>query len=79
MSALLQVFVVAIVVLFAALSVLRQLWPRGAWQALARLSYAFEREGRPAWLRRVGFALRPPMQATQAACGSGCSSCKACK
>lgn len=79
MSALLQVFVVAIVVLFAALSVLRQLWPRGAWQAQARLSYAFEREGRPAWLRRVGFALRPPMQATQAACGSGCSSCKACK
>ena len=79
MSALLQVFVVAIVVLFAALSVLRQLWPRGAWQAQARLSYAFEREGRPAWLRRVGFALRPPMQATQAACGTGCSSCKACK
>ena len=79
MSALLQVFVVAIVVLFAALSVLRQLWPRGAWQAQARLSYAFEREGRRAWLRRVGFALRPPMQATQAACGSGCSSCKACK
>ena len=79
MSALLQDFVVAIVVLFAALSVLRQLWPRGAWQAQARLSYAFEREGRPAWLRRVGFALRPPMQATQAACGSGCSSCKACK
>jgi hypothetical protein len=78
-SALLQVFVVAAVVLFAALSVLRQLWPRGAWQAQARLSYAFEREGRPAWLRRVGFALRPPMQATQAACGSGCSSCKACK
>ena len=79
MSALLQVFVVAIVVLFAALSVLRQLWPRGAWQAQARLSSAFDREGRPAWLRRVGFALRPPMQATQAACGSGCSSCKACK
>ena len=79
MSALLQVFVVAVVVLFAALSVLRQLWPRGAWQAQARLSYAFEREGRPAWLRRVGFALRPPMQATQAACGTGCSSCKACK
>ena len=79
MSALLQGFLVAAVVLFAALSLLRQLWPRGAWQAQARLSYAFEREGRPAWLRRVGFALRPPMQATQAACGSGCSSCKACK
>ena len=79
MSALLQVVVVAAVVAFAALSVLRQLWPRGAWQAQARLSYVFEREGRPAWLKRLGFALRPPMVATQAACGSGCSTCRACK
>ena len=79
MSALLQGLVVAAVVLFAALSVLRQLWPRGMWQAQARLSYTLEREGRPAWLKRIGFALRPPMQATQAACGTGCSSCKACK
>jgi hypothetical protein len=78
-SALLQGAVVAAVVLFAALSLLRQLWPRGAWQAQARLSYALEREGLPAWLRRVGLALRPPMQATQAACGSGCSRCRACK
>lgn len=79
MSALLQVLVVAAVVAFAALSLLRQLWPRGMWQAQARLSYAFERQGRPAWLKRVGFALRPPMQATQTACGSGCSTCRACK
>ena len=79
MSALLQGVLVAAVVAFALVSLLRQLWPRGAWQAQARLSYAFEREGRPAWLKRVGFALRPPMQATQAACGNGCSRCKACK
>ncbi|PZO11039.1 MAG: hypothetical protein DCF27_01410 [Lysobacteraceae bacterium] len=79
MSALVQGLLIAAVVLFAALSLLRQLWPRGAWQAQARLSYALEREGRPAWLKRLGFALRPPMQATQAACGSGCSSCRACK
>ena len=78
MSALLQAMLVAAVVLYAALSVLRQLWPRGLWQAQARLSYALEREGRPAWLKRVGFALRPPMVATQAACGTGCNACKAC-
>jgi hypothetical protein len=78
-SALLQGAVVAAVVLFAALSVLRQLWPRGAWQAQARLSYALEREGLSRWINRLGFALRPPMQATQAACGSGCSRCRACK
>ena len=79
MSGLLQALVAAAVVVFAALSVLRHLWPRVAWQAQARLSYALERAGRPAWLRRLGFALRPPLQATQAACGSGCSTCRACK
>ena len=79
MSGLLQALVAAAVVVFAGLSVLRQLWPRVAWQAQARLSYALERAGRPAWLRRLGFALRPPMLITQAACGSGCSTCRACK
>lgn len=79
MSALLQVLLVAAVVLYAALSLLRQLWPRGAWQAQARLSYALERPGRPAWLQRVGLALRPTLAATAGACGTGCSSCKACK
>ena len=79
MSGLLQAVLVGAVVVFAALSLLRQLWPRGMWQAQARLSYALERAGRPAWLRRLGFALRPPMVATQAACGTGCSTCRACK
>ena len=79
MSGLLQAFVVGAVVLFAALSVLRQLWPRGAWQAQARLSYWLERPGRPAWLRRVGGWLRPSMAVTASACGTGCSTCKACK
>ena len=78
MSALLQVLLVAIVVAWAALSVLRQLWPRGLWQAQARLSYAFERKGRPAWLKRVGVALRPTMAVTSKACGTSCGSCKAC-
>lgn len=79
MSGLLQGLLVAAVVAFAALSVLRQLWPRGAWQAQARLSYALERAGRPAWLRRAGMALRPASLATQRACGTGCSTCGACK
>lgn len=78
MSALLQVLLVSAVVLYAALSVLRQFWPRGAWQAQARLSYFLERAGRPAWLRRVGVALRPTMAVTSKACGTSCGSCKAC-
>lgn len=79
MSALLQGLVVTAIVLACTLSLLRRLAPRSTWQAQARLSYWFERAGRPAWLRRIGFLLRPPMVATSAACGSGCSSCNACK
>ena len=79
MSLLLQSLVVSFIVLACSLSLLRKFAPRAAWQAQARLSYALERPGRPAWLKRLGFALRPPMVATQGACGTGCSSCGACK
>ena len=79
MSLLLQSLVVGGVLAGCSLSLLRRLAPRAAWQAQARLSYALERRGRPAWLRRIGFGLRPPMAATRGACGTGCSSCGACK
>lgn len=79
MSLLLQWLLVGGIVLACSLSLLRRFAPRTMWQAQARLSYAIEREGRPAWLRRIGFALRPPMVATQGACGTGCSRCGACK
>jgi len=80
MSPLMQTLVVAAIVLACTLSVLRRLAPRMAWQAQARLSYFLERPGRPAWLRRIGLWLRPPMQATASACGTGgCNSCQTCK
>ena len=79
MSPLLQTLLVSAIVLACAVSLLRRLAPRAAWQAQARLSYFFERAGRPAWLRRLGLALRPPLQATTGACGTGCSRCNACK
>jgi hypothetical protein len=79
MSTALQLVAVAAIVCFSALSLLRTLAPRATWQAQARLSYALERPGRPAWLRRVGAALRPSMAATASTCGTGCQTCKACK
>lgn len=80
MSAFVQTLVVAAIVLACSLSLLRRLAPRTAWQAQARLSYYFERPGRPAVLRRLGLWLRPPMQATAAACGTGgCNTCGTCK
>ncbi|GAB2501041.1 DUF6587 family protein [Arenimonas alkanexedens] len=79
MSPLLQTVVVVAIVGASALSLMRTLAPKPMWQAQARLSYWLERESRPAWLRRLGLALRPSMQATASACGTGCSTCKACK
>lgn len=79
MSMLLQLLVVTAIVLACGLSLLRRLAPRSAWQAQARLSYWFERADRPAWMRRIGIALRPPLVATTSACGTGCSSCNGCK
>lgn len=79
MSPALQVAVVAAVVGLSALSLLRALAPRVAWQAQARLSYWLERPGRAAWLRRIGGWLRPSLVVTASACGTGCSACKACK
>jgi hypothetical protein len=79
MSPLLQWLVVGAIVAACTLSLLRRVAPRAAWQAQARISFALERAGRPAWMRRIGFTLRPPMAATQGACGTGCSACRACK
>ena len=80
MSLWLQWGVLALVLGASALSVFRRLAPRAAWQAQARLSFFFERPGRPAWLRRLGLAMRPPLQASASACGTGgCNSCNGCK
>ena len=80
MSPLLQSLVVLAIVLACSVSVLRRLAPRAAWQAQARLSYFLEREGRPAALRSLGLALRPPMAASASACGTGgCNACQGCK
>ena len=80
MSPLLQSLVVVAIVLACSVSVLRRLAPRAAWQAQARLSYFLERQGRPAWLRRFGQSLRPPIQVVATACGTGgCNTCNGCK
>lgn len=82
MSPLLQTGVVVAIVLACTLSLLRRFLPRLSWQSQARLSYFLEREGRPAWLRRLGLALRPPIaaSASASACGTGgCNACQGCK
>ena len=79
MSHGLQLALIGLFVAWSAAVVLRKLMPRTLWQAQARLSFALERPGRPAWLRRCGIALRPRMRISAPACGTGCSRCGACK
>lgn len=78
MSHGLQLALIGLFVAWSAAVVLRKLMPRTLWQAQARLSYALERPRRPAWLRRIGQALRPAMRVSAAACGAGCGRCKGC-
>ena len=77
MSPAMQTLLVALIVFASAVSVLRRYAPRASWQAQARISYWLEARG-PALSRRLGAALRPPLQATTGACGTGCSTCNAC-
>lgn len=78
MSHGLQLALIALVLAWSAAVVLRRLMPRALWQAQARLSYALERPGRPAWLRWIGRAVRPALRVSAAACGAGCGRCKGC-
>lgn len=78
MSHGLQLAIIGLLVAWSGVALLRRLAPRAAWQAQARLSYAFEKPGRPAWLRRVGFALRPPMKVASPTCGTRCGDCAGC-
>ncbi len=78
MSHGLQLALIALVIAWSAAVVLRRLMPRALWQAQARLSYALERPGRPAWLRWIGRTVRPALRVSAAACGAGCGRCKGC-
>lgn len=52
--------------------------PAASWRWQAKLSYFLESRN-AGTMKKLGCALRPPITATQAACGSGCSACKVCQ
>jgi hypothetical protein len=78
MNELLQALIVGFVVLVCAWQALRRYAPKSAWRLQATLSYAFERNGRPAWSRRIGRWLRPGEISRGQGCGGGCTSCSGC-
>ena len=78
MTPALQSLVVALIVLACAVRVFARYAPRTAWRLQAAVAYFFEKNGRPAWSRRLGIRLRPAVP-TVTSCGSGASSaCSAC-
>jgi hypothetical protein len=78
MSDRLQLAVVGLIVLGCVWRAIKRYAPKTAWRMQASLAYSLERKGRPAWLARIGFWLRPVEIASGQGCGSGCNACGGC-
>ena len=74
MPLILQYVVIAVAVVLAALFVWRTRFPR-SWRA-TRIAIAIPmlREGRPAWVRRMGRRIAPASALASGECG-GCNGC----
>jgi hypothetical protein len=76
--ALVQAFVIALIVAWSAWYAARRLVPTASRRVQADVAAWFERPGRAAWLQRIGHSMQP-VQAPSGGCGtSGCSTCGAC-
>ncbi|MDF3981584.1 hypothetical protein P3W24_06360 [Luteibacter sp. PPL201] len=71
-----QGVVVGVVVLASAYVAFRKLLPKTSTRTLAAISASLNRDGRSAWLRRMGRRLQPT--AATGSCGDGCGSCNSC-
>ena len=76
--AIVQAFVIALIVAWSAWYAARRLLPTASRRAQAGIAGWFERDGHAAWLKRLGHSMQP-VQASSGGCGtSGCSTCGAC-
>ena len=72
---LLQYTVVALLVALSAGYVFKRQWPAAARRLRIACAAALLRDGRSAWLHRVGRWIAPPSQGSGGACGTGCDGC----
>lgn len=70
----LQHAAVAVLVIASAWSVVRHQFPALAHRLRIALALPLVREGRPAWMRRLGVRIAPPGDNAATACG-GCRGC----
>ena len=76
--AIVQAFVIALIVAWSAWYAARRLLPTASRRAQAGVAAWFERPGHATWLQRLGHSIQP-VQASSGGCGtSGCSTCGAC-
>jgi len=76
--AIVQAFVIAVIVAWSAWYAARRLLPTASRRAQAAVAAWFERPAHAAWLRRVGHSMHPA-QAVSGGCGtSTCSTCGSC-
>ena len=73
-SLLLQYAVIAMAVLLSAWVVAKKQFPGSVRRLRVALALSLLREGRPSWVRAVGFWISPVGGAETSACG-GCDNC----
>ena len=76
--AIVQAFVIALIVAWSAWYAARRLLPTASRRAQATVAAWFERPHHAMWMRRMGHSMQP-VQTSSGGCGtSGCSTCGAC-
>lgn len=71
---LVQYVVIALAVLLSAGFVVKRQFPAGVHRLRIACAVPLVREGRPAWLRRIGRWLAPAPRIAEGSCG-GCNNC----
>lgn len=72
---LLQYVAIALAVVASAGYVFKRQWPGVARRLRIACAVPLLRDGRSAWLRRLGGWIAPPAQGSGGGCGTGCDGC----
>ncbi|MDV6332185.1 DUF6587 family protein [Asticcacaulis sp. 201] len=77
MYAIVQTVIIALIVAFCAVQMLRRLMPKLSRELQVKGADALTRADLPPVVQAIGQTLKPA-EAADSGCGSGCGSCKGC-